>query len=164
MRRTKIIATLGPACGSEDVILRLLTSGVDVFRMNFSHGTPADRVRLIEIIRRVATDHGKYIPILADIQGPKLRIGEVDGVVQLQSGQTLTITTEPLIGNATIVSTPFTPLPTEVQLGQRILINDGLVELVVAAVDGTKILTRVIQGGPISSNKGMNFPDTELTI
>jgi pyruvate kinase len=164
MRRTKIIATLGPACGSEDTILRLLTSGVDVFRMNFSHGAPTDRVRLIEIIRRVSTDHGKYIPILGDIQGPKLRIGEVDGVVALKTGQMLTITTEPLVGNTSIVSTPFTPLPREVQLGQRILINDGLVELVVAAIDGPKVLTRVIHGGPISSKKGMNFPDTELTI
>ena len=164
MRRTKIIATLGPACASEELILSLLTSGVDVFRMNFSHGTPADRVRLIEIIRRVATDHGKYIPIMGDIQGPKLRIGEVDGVVHLQSGQTLTITTDPLVGNASIVSTPFTPLPREVQLGQRILINDGLVELVVAGLDATSVLTRVVHGGPISSKKGMNFPDTELTI
>jgi pyruvate kinase len=164
MRRTKIIATLGPACSSEDLILRLLTSGVDVFRMNFSHGTPDDRVRLIEIIRRVSMDNGKYIPILGDIQGPKLRIGEVDGVITLKTGQMLTITTEPLIGNASIVSTPFTPLPREVQLGQRILINDGLVELVVAAVEGAKVLTRVIHGGPISSKKGMNFPDTELTI
>src|SRR5258708_5497778 len=164
MRRTKIIATLGPACGSEEVILRLLTSGVDVFRMNFSHGTAADGVRLIEIIRRVSTDHGKYISIMGDIQGPKLRIGDVDGVVQLQSGQTFTITTEPLVGNASIVSTPFTPLPREIQLGQRILINDGLVELVVSAVDGARVLTRVIHGGPISSKKGMNFPDTELTI
>jgi len=100
MRRTKIIATLGPACATEELILRLLTSGVDVFRMNFSHGAPADRVRLIEIIRRVSTDHGKYIPIMGDIQGPKLRIGEVEGVVQLQSGQMFTITTEPLVGNA----------------------------------------------------------------
>jgi pyruvate kinase len=164
MRRTKIIATLGPACASEAIILRLLTCGVDVFRMNFSHGTPDDRLRLIEIIRRISTDHGKYIPILGDIQGPKLRIGDVDGVIHLQTGQVLTITTEPLIGNASIVSTPFTPLPREVQLGQRILINDGLVELVVAAVDDTKVLTRVIHGGPISSKKGMNFPDTELTI
>src|SRR5437763_6347853 len=164
MRRTKIIATLGPACASEDLILRLLTSGVDVFRMNFSHGAPADRVRLIEIIRRVATDNGKYVPILGDIQGPKLRIGEVEGVVALKTGQMLTISTEPLVGNASIVSTPFTPLSREVQLGQRILINDGLVELVVAAIDGTKVLTRVIHGGPISSKKGVNFPDTELTI
>src|SRR5205814_8514653 len=132
--------------------------------MNFSHGTPADRVRLIELIRRVSTDHGKYIPILGDIQGPKLRIGEVDSVIQLKTGQMFTITTESLMGNASIVSTPFTPLPREVQIGQRILINDGLVELVVSAVDEKKVVTRVIHGGPISSKKGMNFPDTELTI
>src|SRR3954465_12910813 len=162
VRRTKIIATLGPACASEDLILRLLTSGVDVFRMNFSHGTQADKIRLIEIIRRVSTDHGKYVPILGDIQGPKLRIGEVDGVIQLKTGQMLTITTEPLVGNTSIVSTPFTPLPREVQLGQRILINDGLVELVVTALDETKVVTRVLNGGPISSKKGMNFPAPEL--
>ena len=164
MRRTKIIATLGPACDSEDTIQRLLTCGVDVFRLNFSHGNPAERRRIIEIIRHIATDIGKYIPIMGDIQGPKLRIGEVDGVLQLRDGQTFTITTETLVGNDTIVSTPFTPLPREVQIGQRILINDGLVELVVSAVDEKKVVTRVIHGGPISSKKGMNFPDTDLTI
>ena len=164
MRRTKIIATLGPACNSEEMILRLLISGVDVFRLNFSHGTHEEKIRLIEIIRRVATDHGKYIPILGDIQGPKLRIGDVDGVIQLQGGQTFTITTTPVQGNASIVSTPFTPLPREVQPGQRILINDGLVELVVTAVDQTQVIARVLNGGPISSKKGMNFPDSELTI
>ena len=164
MRRTKIIATLGPACSAEETIHRLLTSGVDVFRLNFSHGTPDERRRVIDLIRRTATDLGKYIPIMGDIQGPKLRISEVDGVIQLQNGQPFTITTEPLIGNASIVSTPFTPLPREVQIGQRILINDGLVELVVSAVDEKKVVTRVIHGGPISSKKGMNFPDTELTI
>jgi pyruvate kinase len=164
MRRTKIIATLGPSCSSEDTIHRLLTSGVDVFRLNFSHGTPDERRRIIDVIRHIATDIGKYIPIMGDIQGPKLRIGEVDGIVELQTGQIFTITTDPLRGNASIVSTPFTPLPREVQIGQRILINDGLVELVVSAVDEKKVVTRVIHGGPISSKKGMNFPDTELTI
>ncbi len=164
MRRTKIIATLGPACTTEELILRLLVSGVDVFRLNFSHGTHEEKIRLVEIIRRIATDHGKYIPILGDIQGPKLRIGDVDGVIALQNGQTFTITTTPLRGNANIVSTPFTPLPREVQLGQRILINDGLVELVVTSLDETQVITRVLHGGPISSNKGMNFPDSELTI
>src|SRR5436853_6421958 len=134
MRSTKIIATLGPACAAEETITRLLTSGVDVFRLNFSHGGPDERRRLIEIIRRVATDLGKYVPIMGDIQGPKLRIGEVDGVVSLRPGQMFTITTERRVGNGEIVSTPFTPLPREVQIGQRILINDGLVELVVAAV------------------------------
>jgi pyruvate kinase len=164
VRRTKIIATLGPSCNDEDTVARLLTSGVDVFRMNFSHGTNAERVDLIKLIRRISNDYGKYVPILGDIQGPKLRIGDVDGVVHLQNGQTLTITTEPVVGNAHIVSTPFTPLPREMGIGQRILINDGLVELVVTALDEKTVTTRVLHGGPISSKKGMNFPDTELTI
>src|SRR5260221_613894 len=164
MRRTKIIATLGQACSNEEVIQRLLISGVDVFRLNFSHGTHEEKAEMIEIIRRIATDHGKYVPILGDIQGPKLRIDDVDGVVHLQNGQTFTITTGRVMGNAALVSTPFTPLPREVQLGQRILINDGLVELVVTALDETKVITRVLHGGPISSKKGMNFPDSELTI
>lgn len=165
MRRTKIVATLGPACSDDETIQRLLTSGVDVFRLNFSHGTAEEKLRVIRTIRQSATDFGKYVPILGDIQGPKLRIGDVDGVVQLQNGQQFTITTAPLpIGNATIVSTPFTPLPLEIGIGQRIMINDGLVELVVTALDETNVYTRVLHGGPISSKKGMNFPDTELTI
>ncbi len=164
MRRTKIIATLGPSCSDEETIQQLLISGVDVFRLNFSHGTAPERVRLIEIIRHAATEHGKYVPIMGDIQGPKLRIGEVDGVVHLQAGATFAITTGEGVGNAATVSTPFDNLPREVQIGQRILINDGLVELVVTAIDETTVITRVLNGGPISSRKGMNFPDTELTI
>src|SRR5205809_2057632 len=144
MRRTKIIATLGPACSAEETIHRLLTSGVDVFRLNFSHGTPDERRRVIDLIRRTATDLGKYIPIMGDIQGPKLRIGEVDGVIQLQNGQPFVITTEPVQGSASMVSTPFTHLPQEVQVGHRIMINDGLVELVVTAIDDTKVTTRVL--------------------
>jgi len=164
VRRTKIIATLGPACNSEETIARLLTSGVDVFRMNFSHGTNAEKVELVKLIRRISTDYGKYVPILGDIQGPKLRIDDVDGIVHLQNGQTFKITTEPVLGDVQLVSTPFTPLPREMGIGQRILINDGLVELVVTAVDAKTVTTRVLHGGPISSKKGMNFPDTELTI
>jgi pyruvate kinase len=164
MRRTKIIATLGPACNTEETIQRLLTSGVDVFRLNFSHGTEPERARLIEIIRHIATDIGKYVPIMGDIQGPKLRIGEVDGVIQLQNGATFVITTEPVQGNASMVSTPFTHLPQEVQVGHRIMINDGLVELVVTGIDEKKVTTRVLHGGPISSRKGMNFPDSDLSI
>jgi len=164
MRRTKIVATLGPACNDDETIQRLLTCGVDVFRLNFSHGTNDEKRRVIASIRNIATELGKYVPILGDIQGPKLRIGDVDGVVELQNGQHFTITTEPVLGNASIVSTPFTPLPLEIGIGQRILINDGLVELVVTALDPTTVSTRVLHGGPISSKKGMNFPDTELTI
>ena len=164
MRRTKIIATLGPACNSEEVVSQLLISGVDVFRLNFSHGLQSEHAKVIALIRHISTEMGKYVPILGDIQGPKLRIGDVDGVVQLENGQSLVITTESVKGNADVVSTPFKPLPREVQIGQRILINDGLVELVVTALDEKRVTTRVLHGGPISSKKGMNFPDTELTI
>ena len=164
MRRTKIIATLGPASSSEDVIYKLLTSGVDVFRLNFSHGKHEEHAKVIRTVRDIATDLGRYVPIVGDIQGPKLRIGEVDGVIQLRDGDPLVITTKATKGTAKIVSTPFTPLPQEVQVGHRILINDGLVELVVTSVDADRVTTRVLHGGPISSKKGMNFPDSELTI
>ena len=164
MRRTKILATLGPASSSEEMIHRLLTTGVDAFRLNFSHGKHEDHERVVATIREVATELGRYVPIVGDIQGPKLRIGDVDGVFHLESNQTFVISTEPRLGNAQEVSTPFTPLPHEVQIGHRILINDGLVELVVIGVDANHVTTRVIHGGPISSKKGMNFPDSELTI
>ncbi|HEX8619876.1 MAG TPA: pyruvate kinase, partial [Thermoanaerobaculia bacterium] len=164
MRRTKILATIGPASGSEEMIHRLLTSGVDSFRLNFSHGKHEDHLRVIHTIRDVATELGRYVPIVGDIQGPKLRIGEVDGVHHLEQGKQFVLSTEQRIGNEREVSTPFTPLPREVGIGQRILINDGLVELVVTSVDDTRVTTRVIHGGPISSKKGMNFPDSELTI
>ena len=164
MRRTKILATLGPASSSEEMIHRLLTTGVDAFRLNFSHGKHEDHQRVVATIRDVATELGRYVPIVGDIQGPKLRIGDVDGVIHLESGNTFVISTEPRLGNAQEVSTPFTPLPREVQIGHRILINDGLVELVVIGVDEKRVTTRVIHGGPISSKKGMNFPDSELTI
>src|SRR5436190_24233110 len=111
MRRTKILATLGPASSSEEMIERLLTTGVDAFRLNFSHGKHEDHARTVATIREVATELGRYIPIVGDIQGPKLRIGEVDGVQELQTGQAFVIWTEPRIGNAREVSTPFTPLP-----------------------------------------------------
>ncbi|HXG57507.1 MAG TPA: pyruvate kinase [Thermoanaerobaculia bacterium] len=164
MRKTKIIATLGPACSTEDVVHRLLTAGVDVFRLNFSHGTPEDRRRIIGIVRNASTAIGRYIPIMGDIQGPKLRIGEVEGVVHLEDGATFEITTQKVMGNATRVSTSLQSLPREVEPGQRILINDGLVELVVTSIDEDSVFTRVIHGGPISSRKGMNFPDSELSI
>jgi pyruvate kinase len=164
MRRTKIIATLGPASSSEEVIYRLLTSGVDVFRLNFSHGAHEQHAQTIRTVRHIATSIGRYVPIVGDIQGPKIRIGDVDGVHHLQNGHNFVITTKPLLGGAEIVSTPFLPLPREVAVGHRILINDGLVELVVTAVDETRVATRVLHGGPISSKKGMNFPDSELSI
>ena len=164
VRRTKIIATLGPSSNSDEIVYRLLTSGADVFRLNFSHGRHEDHSATVARVRRIATELGRYIPIIGDIQGPKLRIGDVEGVHHLESGQTFTISTRATHGDNLRVSTPFTPLPREVRVGHRILINDGLVELVVTGVDQDEVTTRVVHGGPISSKKGMNFPDSELTI
>lgn len=164
MRRTKILATLGPASSSAQVIGELIRAGADAFRLNFSHGKHGDLATLVRIIRDQAREADRFIPIVGDIQGPKIRIGEVNGVVQLQTGADFTITTSPVIGDQHRVSTPFTLLPKEVKSGHRILINDGLVELQVTAIEGEEVRTKVVHGGPIESKKGMNFPDTELSV
>jgi pyruvate kinase len=164
MRRTKIIATLGPACNTEEMIEQLMEAGADVFRLNFSHGNHQEHARLISIIRRASERSGRLVPIMADIQGPKIRIGEVYGTIVLKPGAEFMITTETRIGDERRVSTPFLELPREVEPGHRILINDGLVELLVERVGKSEVYCRVVNGGPIGSKKGMNFPDTELTI
>ncbi|HUF17919.1 MAG TPA: pyruvate kinase [Thermoanaerobaculia bacterium] len=164
-RRTKIVATLGPASNSREMVRRLLRAGVNVFRLNFSHGSHEQHVEMIAIIRDEAIAANAFIPIIGDIQGPKIRIGDVEGIVHLDTGAAFLITTEPVAGDSLQVSTPFSALPNEVKPGHRIMINDGLVELMVLSVeDGTRVRTRVVHGGPISSRKGMNFPDTELSI
>ncbi|HVT02703.1 MAG TPA: pyruvate kinase [Thermoanaerobaculia bacterium] len=164
MRRTKILATLGPACSSAEMIQALVRAGADAFRLNFSHGSHEQHRSNISTIREIAAAEGKFIPIVGDIQGPKIRIGEVYGSVVLKDDAEFVITTEPMIGTEKQVSTPFTPLPSQVRVGDPILINDGLVELEVLETTSTSVRTRVIHGGVISSKKGMNFPETELTI
>lgn len=164
MRKTKILATLGPASNSEEMIRRLVEAGADAFRVNFSHGTAEQRARLIEMIRTVARAIERFIPIVADIQGPKLRIGDVEGTIVLHTGDPFVVTTEEMMGTDERVSTPFSSLPAEVKPGDRILINDGLVELRVESIAGNDVRTHIVHGGPISSKKGMNFPDSELSI
>jgi len=164
MRRAKILATLGPACSSDEMIMKLLDAGVDAFRLNFSHGTHEQHAVSIKRIRQAAASSGRYIPIVGDIQGPKIRIGEVNGTVFLHDGRPFVITVEPGPGDETMVSTSFTALPDQIKPGSRIMINDGLVELMVERVEARRVVTRVVHGGPISSKKGMNFPDTELTV
>lgn len=165
MRRTKILATLGPATNTPEMIRALIEAGANAIRLNFSHGNHQEHRRLIATIREVAAALRVHVPIVGDIQGPKIRIGDVYGTVQLRDGAEFFITTTPLVGTDKGVSTPFIELPTQVGVGDRILINDGLVELMVESIEKAEIVwTRVVNGGPISSKKGMNFPDTELTI
>jgi pyruvate kinase len=164
MRRTKILATLGPSSDTEEVIAALVEAGADAFRLNFSHGTHEQHAKTIATVRKVAMAVRRYLPVVADIQGPKIRIGEMSAPVTLVAGHEFTLTTEPVLGNADVVSTPFEPLPKEVKVGDRILINDGLVETVVTSVGETSVRCRVVYGGVIGSKKGMNFPDTDLHI
>ena len=165
VRRTKIVATLGPASSTPEMIRQLIAAGVDVFRLNFSHGSADEKARLIDVIRSEADRADRFIPIIADIQGPKIRIGEVEGIITLVPNDEVVITTRKIVGTRELLSTPFAALPTEVKRGHRILINDGLVELIVTEIiDGEQVKTRVVHGGAVSSKKGMNFPDTELSI
>jgi pyruvate kinase len=164
MRRTKILATLGPASSSKEMISALIRSGADAIRLNFSHGNQDEHRRLIGLIREISRELERHVPIVGDIQGPKIRIGEVYGTVMLKDDSEFEIITEQLVGSVSRVSTPFCELPSEVRVGDRILLNDGLVELHVEEVSEAKVRTKVVRGGPISSKKGMNFPDTELSI
>ncbi|HVR42776.1 MAG TPA: pyruvate kinase [Thermoanaerobaculia bacterium] len=165
MRRAKILATLGPVSNTEPAIRALVEAGADAFRLNFSHGTHEEHARIITIVRDLARTTSRFIPIVADIQGPKIRIGEMAAPVVLEPGSEIVFTTEPILGTATSIPTRFDDLPREVRPGDRILINDGLVETVVLAIESeTRVRCRVVHGGVVESKKGMNFPDTDLRI
>jgi len=164
MRRTKILATLGPATNTTEGIRSLIEAGADAFRLNFSHGSHDQHARTIAAIREVAAAADRFLPIIGDIQGPKIRIGDMAEPVTFRNGEEFILTTEPLLGTREVISTPFEPLPREVQPGHRIMINDGLVETVVKAIDGNRVRLLVVYGGVVLSRKGMNFPDSELSI
>jgi pyruvate kinase len=165
MRRTKIICTIGPASDSEDMIAKLVTAGMNVARINFSHGTPEYQRNLIRRIKRVRQALNKPVAILQDLQGPKIRIGEIAaGTVQLQAGQEFVLTAENVLGDATRASMSLKSLPDEVKAGNPILLADGNIELRVEAVLPPEIRCRVIVGGLLSSHKGMNLPASEVRV
>ena len=156
-RATKIVATLGPACSEPATLTRLLSAGVDVVRLNFSHGKAAGHVELAQLVRGIAQKLGREIAIMADLQGPKIRVGKfVDGKVVLEPGQRFVLDAELKIGDATQVGLDYKELPRDVAPGAILLLNDGLIRLVVEAVEGPRIVTRVVLGGVLSNNKGIN--------
>ena len=164
MKRAKIIATLGPASDSPEIIEKLIQTGVDVVRLNFSHGTHEEHARTIQIVRDLSKKLNRPIGILQDLQGPKIRVGEIkDDQVMLQDGQEITITTEPLIGTKEIISTTYKHLPKDVSAGDRILLDDGLLELRVKKTADEKVFCDVIHGGPLGSHKGINLPGVKLS-
>jgi pyruvate kinase len=164
MRRTKIVATLGPATDQPGVLDRLIEAGVDVFRLNFSHGDAEDHIRRAEEVRSRAKAHSRTIGIMADIQGPKLRIGRFkDGAVDLAEGQQFILDTFTEEGDETRVGVTYKRLPEDVERGTTLLLNDGLVMVWVEEVRGQEVITQVVKGGTLSDNKGLNRAGGGLT-
>jgi len=165
MARTKIVCTMGPATDSEAVLRKMFQAGARVVRLNYSHGTQADQAARAETARRVARELGIHIAVLADLQGPKLRIGEIaGGPVTLQEGAAFTLTARAVPGSEREVHFGEREVIGDLRPGARILLDDGLLELRVVRVDGLDALTEVVDGGALSSRKGVTLPDTEVCL
>ncbi|CAN7556588.1 pyruvate kinase [Duganella sp. LjRoot269] len=165
-RQAKIVATLGPASSSREAILALFEAGADVFRFNFSHGTHQDHQARCNIVREIERSVGRPIAILADLQGPKLRVGQfAEGKVKLEAGQEFSLDRDPAPGDAQRVCLPHPELFEVIDAGQSLLLDDGKVRLAVLANEGRRVIrTRVVNGGVLSDRKGVNVPDVVLPI
>ena len=158
-RREKIVCTMGPATSSEEGIAALLDAGMNVARMNFSHGDHADHQVIYDRLRAGAASAGKALAVLADLQGPKIRLGRfADGPHDWATGDQVTITVDDVTGTRDRVSTTYKGLAQDARPGDRLLIDDGKVGLVVAGVDGNDVLCTITEGGPVSNNKGISLP------
>jgi pyruvate kinase len=163
LRRTKIVATLGPASSDRSVIANLFTAGADVFRINMSHTTHARMRELVAAIRAVETEHARPIGILVDLQGPKLRVGTFgNNPATLIKGESFALDADPTPGDATRVHLPYPEIFVAIEPGQTLLLDDGKIRLVATEVDSHRILTRVEVGGRLSDRKGVSLPDTTI--
>jgi pyruvate kinase len=163
-RKTKIIATLGPASSSAAMIEQLMGAGVDLFRLNFSHGSNDDKKRIIKTVRQLAKRSDNAIGILADLQGPKIRTGRMEnGALPLAKGELLDITTDDILGRTGLISTIYRELPHDVVPGSRILMDDGMIELRVLEVQGNRVRCSVMEGGVLKDLKGINLPGVEVS-
>jgi pyruvate kinase len=165
MRRAKIVATLGPATSSLEQIQALVEAGMDVARLNLSHGDYPDHEQVYAHVRAASDTTGRGVGILVDLQGPKIRLGRfADGPVVLENGAEFIVTTENVPGDVHMVSTTFTGLPADVTVGDMVLVDDGRIELKVTKIDGPRVHTKVIEGGPVSDNKGFNLPGVAVSV
>jgi pyruvate kinase len=166
VRKAKIVCTIGPASSSEAALRDLLRMGMDVARLNFSHGTHEEHARVMDRLRRVAAKEGRTICILQDLQGPKIRTGRLKyrTPIAIKSGGRLTITPRDIAGTSTVISTTFKTLAQEVETGSRILLSDGLIELRVIAVHGDEVECEVVNGGLLGEHKGINLPGTVVSV
>ncbi|MDN8625413.1 pyruvate kinase [Corynebacterium ureicelerivorans] len=165
-RRTKIVCTLGPAVASKDAILGLVRDGMDVARLNFSHGDYADHEQNYRWVREATDETGHAVGILADLQGPKIRLGrfEGDGKTYWETGETVRITVDDVEGTHDRVSTTYKQLAKDAKPGDRLLVDDGKVGLVCTEVDGNDVVCRVTEGGPVSNNKGVSLPGMDISV
>ncbi|MEU6704069.1 pyruvate kinase [Streptomyces wuyuanensis] len=165
MRRAKIVCTLGPSTDSYEQIKALVDAGMDVARFNLSHGTYADHEERYHHVRKASDETGRSVGVLADLQGPKIRLGRFQqGPVLLERGDEFTITVEPVEGDRDICGTTHAGLASDVTPGERILVDDGRVSLEVTAVDGPRVHTTVVEGGVISDHKGLNLPGVAVSV
>ncbi|MGB1892339.1 MAG: pyruvate kinase [Candidatus Latescibacterota bacterium] len=165
MRRAKIVCTIGPASRSPDVLRALVDAGMDVARLNFSHGSHADHAAVVADLRRIADEAGRPLAILQDLQGPKIRLGTLQGgAVQLSTGARFVLTTEEIEGDADRASTTYKALPSDVTQGDDILLSDGLLRLRVDGVNGEDITCTVVDGGHLRQRAGINLPGAELSV
>ena len=165
MLKTKIVCTIGPASRSEKVMTEMLKAGMNVARLNFSHGDHESHREVIETFRRVRERLGKPAAIMLDTKGPEVRICTFkDGKIMLNTGDTFTLTTEDVEGDATRVSVTYTDLPSQLKVGDRVLIDDGRLELTVKELTDTDVVCVVVMGGPLTNRKGVNIPGVHLDI
>lgn len=163
-RATKIVVTIGPASSDEETLTRMIAAGADVVRLNFSHGKAQDHIDRAALVRRVAAACGREIAIMADLQGPKIRVGKFEhGKIHLEKGAKFILDAECEVGNQQIVGLDYKDLPRDLKVGDVLLLNDGLVVLVVDKVQGSQVHTTVRSGGDLSNNKGINRQGGGLT-
>src|ERR1700742_4124744 len=165
-RRAKIVATLGPSSSTPEIFRQLVRAGLDVARLNFSHGTHAQKADLIRMVRTISREERKPICILADLQGPKIRTAKLKShkPVQLVAGKRLTITPRDIEGTAAVVGTTFKTIAENLEPGSRILLSDGLIELHVESVKGVDVTCQIINGGMLGENKGINLPGIAVNV
>ncbi len=161
--KTKIVATVGPASSSKDMLRALVKEGVDVFRLNFSHGTHSDHQKVVENVRAINQELNSTVALLVDLQGPKIRVQEMQPGIEIVQGQELIITTREVVGNNELVSTSYERLPQDVKVGDMVLIDDGKIELKVKEVRDVDVVCTVIYGGSLKSRKGINLPNTKVS-
>ena len=163
-RKTKIVCTIGPSSSSVETMVALIESGMDAVRLNFSHSTHAEHRTALQHVREASKRTGRHVAVIQDLQGPKIRIGSLQQPsYELQSGNGISITTEDISGTETRISTTYQHLPTDVKPGDRILIDDGLIELKVLTTQEKEIFCKVVEGGVLKEHKGINLPGVDIS-